>query len=154
MSDLAARLRALRRGHDTCEDCWYSCPKSAEAWGVEERGLRDDQCTCGADAANAEIDSIADALTQLRSDLAAAARTLANFGLAVLVEMRVDGGGDIDGGWAQDAAEKCGVIEPHEVTEPCRPEGCYCAEYGFPCMCYRDSAAVTAYRASVEAHGQ
>ena len=82
--------------------------------------------------------------------IASAARVLANFGLAVLGEMRVDLWGDIDGGWAQDAAEKCGVIEPHEVTEPCRPEGCRCAEYGFPCTCYRDSEAVKAYRASVE----
>ena len=39
----------------------------------------------------------------------------------------------------------------HEATEPCRPEGCRCEEYGFPVECYRDSEAVKAYRAALVA---
>jgi len=45
--------------------------------------------------------------------------------------------GDVDGGDLQEAAEKFGLIEPHQVTEACC-EGCNCAEYGdFPQTCYR-----------------
>ena len=86
-------------------------------------------------------------ITQLEPSDEAVARELATFGLAVLDEMRVDGGGDIDGGWAQDTAEKLGVIVGVEVTEPCHPENCVCAEFGFPVTCYRDSAATKAFRA-------
>ena len=41
---------------------------------------------------------------------------------------------DIDG--IQDMAVECGLIAPHEVTEPCGDE-CACAECGFPTICYR-----------------
>lgn len=42
------------RTHYTCEDTWYSCPKS-------EDGCADDfktGCTCGADENNAEVQAI------------------------------------------------------------------------------------------------
>jgi hypothetical protein len=47
-------LASLRRGHDTCEDSWYSCPKSPD--GCANDGAGDD-CNCGADAHNAIIDN-------------------------------------------------------------------------------------------------
>lgn len=82
--------------------------------------------------------------------IASAARALATFGLACLDEARKELG-DLDGGWVQDTAEKLGVLTPHEVTEPCDPEHCVCAEYGFPTTCYRDSEATKACRAALAA---
>ena len=49
---LRAALTKLRRSHATCEDCWYSCPKSGEC--CNDRPL---VCDCGADEANAVIDA-------------------------------------------------------------------------------------------------
>lgn len=46
------------------------------------------------------------------------------------------GGLDIDGGDAQDMAEKLGLIEQYEVFESCGEE-CACAEGDFPAQCYR-----------------
>jgi hypothetical protein len=43
---------------------------------------------------------------------------------------------DIDGGDAQDMAEKLGLIEQYEVFESCGEE-CACAEGDFPAQCYR-----------------
>lgn len=49
--------------------------------------------------------------------------------------------GDIDGGALQDALTDCGLLTPVEVTAPCDPETCQCAEYAdFPVTCYRWSA--------------
>lgn len=43
----------------------------------------------------------------------------------------------IDGADLQDLAEKHGLLELHQVTEPCG-QACHCAEYGeFPQACYR-----------------
>jgi hypothetical protein len=43
-----------------------------------------------------------------------------------------------DGGDLQDLAEKCGIIVPVKVTEPCVEEGCKCvANDDFPTTCYR-----------------
>ena len=74
-----------------------------------------------------------------------AALPLARFGLACLDVSRKNLG-DLEGGWVQDKATELGVLTAVEVTEPCRPENCVCAEYGFPCLCYRDSEATKAFR--------
>ena len=43
---------------------------------------------------------------------------------------------DVDGGGAQDAMERIGVIVKSTVTEPCG-ENCECVEYGeFPHECF------------------
>ena len=44
-----------RRTHVQCEDCWYSCPKSEDGCCNEAMG---DECSCGADETNAEIDAL------------------------------------------------------------------------------------------------
>ena len=50
----------------------------------------------------------------------------------------------IDGFDLQDLAEKHGLIEPREVSAPCHPEHCACAEYDdFPQTCYRKTALLT-----------
>ena len=52
-AELVALIESLRRTHYTCEDCWYSCPKS-------EEGCCDDAqtgCTCGADEHNARVNA-------------------------------------------------------------------------------------------------
>lgn len=62
---------------------------------------------------------------------------LAAFGLSVLKESR-DELGDLDGGWLQDEAERCGLLERVTVAKPCHPEFCRCAEYDdFPQHCLR-----------------
>jgi hypothetical protein len=57
---LVERLLKLKREHHECEDCWYSCPKSEDGCCNEGQG---DECNCGADTHNAEIDSICSALS-------------------------------------------------------------------------------------------
>lgn len=52
---LRSGLEQLRRPHLECEDCWYSCPKSAEGCCNDLEG---DECNCGADAHNAAVDSL------------------------------------------------------------------------------------------------
>lgn len=47
-------LISLRRKHDYCEDCWYSCPK-AEGGCCDDRAGT--ECNCGADKANSIIDA-------------------------------------------------------------------------------------------------
>lgn len=60
---------------------------------------------------------------------------LAAFGAWCAREFR-DSLSDVDGGSAQDAMERLGVIVKRVVTEPCG-EGCVCIEYGdFPHECY------------------
>ena len=63
-AELDAALEALRRTHHVNdEDCWYSCPQSGEC-------CRDDapmmSCDCGADAHNAILDTVIEAVHRLR----------------------------------------------------------------------------------------
>lgn len=47
-------------------------------------------------------------------------------------------GCDLDGGEVQEMAEECGLLHRVKVTEPCREEGCQCAEYNdWPVDCHR-----------------
>ena len=66
-------------------------------------------------------------------------RKAAKFGLLTLRESR-DELADLDGGWLQDTAEECGLLERIRVSEPCG-EGCRCVEYhgceDFPVDCLR-----------------
>lgn len=47
-------LKAARRWHYSCEDAWYSCPKSEGGCANEYAGT---ECSCGADKTNASIDA-------------------------------------------------------------------------------------------------
>ena len=86
-------------------------------------------------AASAEI-------ARLRAD-ACARDKLAAFGAWCAREFR-DSLLGVDGGSAQDAMERLGVIVKTEVTEP-SGEGCVCAEYGaFPHNCYKFPAEISA----------
>jgi hypothetical protein len=62
---LCAELTKLaRRNHYTCEDAWYSCPKSSDGCANDAAG---DECDCEADSHNDKIDellSLAAALAQ------------------------------------------------------------------------------------------
>ena len=63
------------------------------------------------------------------------AEKLAAFGAWCAREFR-DSMGTIDGGTAQDALERTGVLVRQRVTEPCG-EGCKCAQYSdFPRDCF------------------
>jgi hypothetical protein len=69
-------------------------------------------------------------------DAAVADARLSAFGAWAAEQFR-DELGDVDGGSAQDAMERLGVLVPVTVTEPCGDE-CRCAEYGdWPMQCYR-----------------
>ena len=57
-------LELNRRTHYYCEDTWYSCPKHEDGCANEAEG---DECNCGADQINAQIDK---AVTALRQALA------------------------------------------------------------------------------------
>lgn len=57
-------LELNRRTHYYCEDTWYSCPKHEDGCANEAEG---DECNCGADQINAQIDN---AITALREALA------------------------------------------------------------------------------------
>ena len=57
-------LENNRQTHYYCEDTWYSCPKHEEGCANESEG---DECNCGADKANVEIDG---AIVALREALA------------------------------------------------------------------------------------
>jgi hypothetical protein len=64
---LKLALKALdnnRRTHRYCEDTWYSCPKHEDGCANDSEG---DECNCGADEANIEIDA---AITSLRQAIA------------------------------------------------------------------------------------
>jgi len=53
-------------------------------------------------------------------------------------------GEDVCGGDVQDWAVKFGLMDAIEVTEPCDPEVCSCAEEGdFPLTCYRLRGALS-----------
>jgi hypothetical protein len=47
-------LKKNRQQHYHCEDSWYSCPKHEEGCANEDAG---NECNCGADSANIEIDA-------------------------------------------------------------------------------------------------
>lgn len=53
---LRAALLKTKRSHYYCEDSWYSCPQSEDGCADDRR--RGNKCDCGADAFNAEIDSL------------------------------------------------------------------------------------------------
>ena len=64
---LKLALEALennRQTHHYCEDTWYSCPKHEDGCANESEG---DECNCGADKANGEIDK---AITAIKEALA------------------------------------------------------------------------------------
>ena len=67
---------------------------------------------------------------------------LEKFGRWCLLEMRQDGGDDIDGGTAQDEAVRLGLLGYVTVAEPCG-ENCFCAEYygsdEWPIRCLRET---------------
>lgn len=51
-------------------------------------------------------------------------------------------GGSYDACEIQDMAVKHGLLRIEERNEPCRPDGCACAQYGFPAECYRHTDAM------------
>lgn len=104
-----------------------------------------------ASAASVQADQRAE-LDRLLAEHAATIK-LATFGAWAAREFR-DTLSDVDGGSAQEAMERFGVIEMHQVTEPCG-EGCVCAEYDFPCDCYRFPPAISeAMDAALAAKGE
>lgn len=60
MRIILQKLKGLKklayRTHFYCEDTWYSCPKH-EA-GCANDAYKKDECTCGADEHNAEVDAL------------------------------------------------------------------------------------------------
>ena len=60
MKQALEALENNRQTHHYCEDTWYSCPKHEEGCANDSEG---DECNCGADKANIEIDA---AITSLR----------------------------------------------------------------------------------------
>ena len=61
MKQALEALENNKRTHYYCEDTWYSCPKHEEGCANNFEG---DECNCGADKANAEIDASIIALRQ------------------------------------------------------------------------------------------
>jgi hypothetical protein len=53
---IAELVRLARRQHYSCEDPWYSCPKSPDGCANDSEG---DECNCGADKHNDAIEQIA-----------------------------------------------------------------------------------------------
>lgn len=55
------KLKALAmQSHYSCEDCWYSCPKSTGGCCNDAEG---DECNCGADAHNAMVEALFQSMT-------------------------------------------------------------------------------------------
>lgn len=82
-------------------------------------------------------------VSQLEATVAGHSK-LAAFGAWALKAFRDDDLGDVNGGDAQDAALRLGVLEAVSVAEPCG-DACNCAEYGdFPLTCYRYPAEIAA----------
>ena len=46
-------------------------------------------------------------------------------------------GESMEGYDLQNIAHDCGILTKLTVTEPCNPDWCSCAGYGFPTTCYR-----------------
>lgn len=53
--DIFIELEKLRRGHYSCDDCWYSCPKSDEGCCSH---FTHTECDCGAEESNEVLDEI------------------------------------------------------------------------------------------------
>lgn len=54
-----------RRDHYYCDDSWYSCPKALGGCWNDAYG---DECNCGADKHNVEVDTVSEKLIEsLRS---------------------------------------------------------------------------------------
>lgn len=53
--DAIKQAQALKRSHRMVDDCWYSCPKSAEGCCDDSQG---DECNCGTDDYNKRIDRL------------------------------------------------------------------------------------------------
>jgi hypothetical protein len=61
---LKLALEALENNkqmHYYCEDTWYSCPQHEDGCANDSVG---DECNCGADKANAEIDKVITAIKE------------------------------------------------------------------------------------------
>lgn len=54
-----------RKQHYYCEDRWYSCPKEADGCANEAAG---EECDCGADEHNAEVDALMQQLIKSLTD--------------------------------------------------------------------------------------
>lgn len=61
MKQALEALESNKRKHYYCEDRWYSCPKHEDGCANDSDG---NECNCGADEVNAEIDSAITALRQ------------------------------------------------------------------------------------------
>jgi len=53
------------RAHYYCEDSWYSCPRAEEGCADSSQG---DECNCGADDYNKEIEEVLQQHEELRKD--------------------------------------------------------------------------------------
>lgn len=60
---LVEALEKSKRTHVTCEDCWYSCPKSGECCNEHRKG---DDCDCGADTWNVYVETVLAGLHRLQ----------------------------------------------------------------------------------------
>jgi len=56
LDEVRAFLEKSRKEHYYCDDCWYTCPKHQE--GSCNENYSEDECICGADEYNAELDII------------------------------------------------------------------------------------------------
>jgi hypothetical protein len=54
-----------------------------------------------------------------------------------LLESQSPEWGDVDGASIEEWLIECGLLKSVDVTEPCDPENCVCAEFGFPSKCNR-----------------
>jgi hypothetical protein len=61
IQQLENALRAAKRSHYSCDDCWYSCPKSEDGCCNKSQGP---ECNCGADEHNARIDAVLKGLAE------------------------------------------------------------------------------------------
>lgn len=62
--ELEKWIRTQRRFHYSCDDTWYACPKSEDGCADSRQG---DECNCGADEFNQELDRHITALDAIRS---------------------------------------------------------------------------------------
>jgi len=60
-------LKLARKAHYCCEDSWYSCPLAEDVCANDL--YPKDECNCGADERNAEVDAIAATLRPLLDSL-------------------------------------------------------------------------------------
>ena len=56
LGEVRAYLERSRIPHNYCEDSWYSCPKAED--GCANDYLAADECNCGADEYNNDLDEI------------------------------------------------------------------------------------------------